>query len=412
MGFLRKTEAVTPPPDGCYPNYATAEGCDALDSLTTGSGNTGMGWRALFLDSTADFNTGVGAGALALNNGNSNTAVGAAALLLNTSGTLNTAVGTDAMVFNGGGTFNNAVGAFALFSNLDGNFNNGFGQGALGNNVSGSSNTAIGHAALNTNNGNDEGIGNNNTGVGAFALFSNETGSSNTAMGNGALNFCTTGSFNVAIGEYAGAASVPSTGSFNVAIGDEAGTAVVSGNNIICVGAGVAGEDVSDTTWIGNVYGVTTQNGTTAPVVVSDTGQLGTVASSERFKKDVATMDKTSEAIMSLRPVTFHYRTDTKGTPQFGLIAQEVAKVNPALVLPDKEGKPYTVRYEAVNAMLLNEFLKEHKAFVEEQHKVEQLQAAVVNLVATVKEQAAQIRKVSRELEMNKPASEVAANGQ
>jgi hypothetical protein len=100
---------------------------------------------------------------------------------------------------------------------------------------------------------------------------------------------------------------------------------------------------------------------------VSDTGQLGTLASSERFKKDIATMEKASEAIMSLRPVTFHYKTDTKGTPQFGLIAEEVAKVNPALVLPDKEGKPYTVRYDAVNAMLLNEFLKAHRQMEEQE---------------------------------------------
>src|SRR5207248_10830973 len=117
----------------------------------------------------------------------------------------------------------------------------------------------------------------------------------------------------------------------------------------------------SNHTWIGNIYGVTAQRGTTTPVIVSDTGQLGTVASSERFKKDIATMEKASEAILSLRPVRFHYKTDTKETPQFSLIAEEVAKVNPALVLPDKEGKPYTVRYDQVNAMLLNEFLKEHR---------------------------------------------------
>jgi hypothetical protein len=112
--------------------------------------------------------------------------------------------------------------------------------------------------------------------------------------------------------------------------------------------------------------------------------------------------------LQPLRPVTFHYKTDAKGTPQFGLIAEEVAKVNPALVLPDKEGKPYTVRYDQVNAMLLNEFLKEHKAFLEEQHKVEKLEATVTNLVAAVKEQAVQIRKVSAQLEASKPARQVA----
>jgi Chaperone of endosialidase len=178
---------------------------------------------------------------------------------------------------------------------------------------------------------------------------------------------------------------------------------VITADNVICIGANVAGDDVSNSTWLGNIYGVTTQNGTTAPVVVSADGQLGTVASSERFKKDIATMDKASEAIMSLRPVTFHYKTDSKGTRQFGLIAEEVAKVNPALVLPDKEGKPYSVRYEAVNAMLLNEFLKEHSA-------VEELKKEIATLTATVKEQAAQIQKVSAQLEAGRPATQMVNN--
>src|SRR5262249_44494736 len=140
-------------------------------------------------------------------------------------------------------------------------------------------------------------------------------------------------------------------GSDNTVLGAGAGNGVNTASNVICIGEGVEGADVSNTTWIGNVYAVATQSGTTAPVIVSDTGQLGTVVSSERFKKDIATMDKASETVLSLRPVTFHYKTDSKGTPQFGLIAEEVAKVNAALVLPDKEGKPYTVRYDAVNAM-------------------------------------------------------------
>jgi len=144
-----------------------------------------------------------------------------------------------------------------------------------------------------------------------------------------------------------------------VAKGIDAGNQVTTASNVICIGH--TGADVSDSIWISNIYGVTTQSGTTAPVIVSNTGQLGTVASSERFKKDIATMEKSSEAILSLRPVTFHYKTDTKDIPQFGLIAEEVVKVNPALVLPDKDGRPYTVRYDSVNAMLLNEFLKEHR---------------------------------------------------
>jgi trimeric autotransporter adhesin len=415
-----RAQAVSPRPDGCYPNFTTAEGCDALNSVTTGSGNTAIGYRSLFLDSSAGFNTGVGVGALALNNGDSNTAVGAAALLLNGSGTRNVAVGADALFSNNGGDFNTAVGAFAQYGNSDGTGNTALGDAALGVNTSGSYNTAIGESALNNDNGNDMGIGNNNTAVGAFALFSNESGSSNTALGNGALNFCTTGSFNVAIGEYAGTANVPSTGSFNVAIGDLAGTAVVTGSNIICIGAGVSGEDVSDTTWIANVYGVTTQSGTTAPVIVSDTGQLGTLVSSERFKKDIATMENASEAILSLRPVTFHYKTDTKGIPQFGLIAEEVAKVNPALVLPDKEGKPYTVRYEAVNAMLLNEFLKAHRKVEEQESKIEQQEAKIAHQQKQINALTAVVQKVSAQLataspsrgglEMNKSAPQVAKN--
>jgi hypothetical protein len=160
---------------------------------------------------------------------------------------------------------------------------------------------------------------------------------------------------------------------------------------------------VNNSTWIANVYGTTTQNGTVAPVVVSSDGQLGVVASSERFKKDIATMYKTSDGILSLRPVTFHYKTDTGETPQFGLIAEEVAKVNPALVLLGKDGKPFTVRYDAVNAMLLNEFLKEHRT-------VEELKNEVAALTATVKEQASQIQKVSAQLEVIRPTPRTVLN--
>ena len=172
------------------------------------------------------------------------------------------------------------------------------------------------------------------------ALFWQHHGVRNTALGYCALD--------------------QTIGDANTALGF-ASRHLVSTPVTLPVSARVAGANVSNTTWIASVYGVTTQSGITAPVVVSVGGQLGTMASSERFKKNIGTMETASEAILSLRPVTFHYKTDTKGTPQFGLIAEEVAKVNPALVLPDKEGKPYTVRYEAVNAMLLNEFLKEHR---------------------------------------------------
>src|SRR5207244_13570514 len=182
-----------------------------------------------------------------------------------------------------------------------------------------------------------------------------------------------------------------STGLGNTAICYGAGSNVSTANGVICIGHN--GQNVTATTWIENVYGDTTQSGTTAPVIVSDDGQLGTIASSERFKKDIATMDNASEAILSLRPVTFHYKTDTKDTPQFGLIAEEVAKVNPALVLPDKEGKPNTVRYDAVNAMLLNEFLKEHRTVQELMSTVAKQQAIIAQQQKDFQATAEQNRK-------------------
>ena len=153
---------------------------------------------------------------------------------------------------------------------------------------------------------------------------------------------------------------------------------------------------MNNTTWISGIFDVTTQSGMTAPVIVSDGGQLGTVSSSERFKKDIATMDKASEAILSLRPVTFHYKTDTKGIPQFGLVAEEVAKANPALVLPDKEGKPYRVRYDQVNAMLLNEFLKARRQIDMQQKQIDALTAG--------------LQKVSAQVELSKAAPQTVLN--
>ena len=355
-------EAVVPAPDGGYPNFTTAEGQNALQNLTTGAGNTGVGWRALFADMTGSFNTGVGAGTLVLNTGDSNTAVGAAALLLNTTGNNNTASGAGTLSFS-----------------------------------TGDDNTAIGYQALDNNT-----TGSVNTAIGFEALFTNSAGAANTAIGSEALYF-TTGIGNTAIGN--GALLNNTTGNGNTALGGGAGAAVTTADNVICIGS--IGANVSDTTWIAAVYGVMPQSPTTAPVIVSDDGQLGTVVSSERFKKDITTMEKASEAILSLRPVTFHYKTDTKGIPQFGLIAEEVAKVNPALVLPDKEGKPYTVRYDAVNAMLLNEFLKEHR-------KVENLEATVAqqhkDFEVAVAELKGQIQKVSTQFEASKPAPQVVNN--
>jgi Chaperone of endosialidase len=314
---------------------------------------------------------------------NNNTSLGVGALPGNAGGDFNTALGFQALHGDFTGHDNTATGAGALFANTAGNFNTANGRLALGSNFAGSFNTAVGNQALfsNTN-------GIFNVASGDQALSRNTTGGSNTASGDSALAGNVTGTSNTASGYQALLNNT--TGDSNSAIGSRAGQNVTTASNVTCLGASVAGANVSNTTWIGNVFGVTPQNGTTASVVVSADGQLGTVASSERFKKDIATMEKASEAIISLRPVTFHYKTDTKGVPQFGLIAEEVAKVNPALVLADKEGKPYTVRYEAVNAMLLNEFLKEHR-------KVEELEKQVAALTAG-------LQKVSAQVEMNRTA--------
>ena len=407
FGLLPRAQAVVPPPDGGYPGGNTAEGQDALLSLSSGGFNTAVGYFSLRTDTSGGFNTGVGAAALLANAaGHGNTGVGAGALVLN-EGDFNTAVGAGALALNDT-TGNTGVGAAALGTNTTGDGNTAVGATALRFNTTGAGNTAVGAEALLNNDGTL------NTAVGVDALTENTTGSGNTAIGArgitsaAALGSNTTGDRNTAIGQ--NALKSNTTGSDNTAEGFGAGANVTTANNVVCIGADVAGADVSNTTWIGNVYAVTTQSGTTAPVIISDGGQLGTVASSERFKKDIATMEKASEAIMLLRPVTFHYKTDTKGTPQFGLIAEEVAKVNPALVLPDKDGKPYTVRYDAVNAMLLNEFLKEHRKNEEQEKTVAELKSGMTALTATVKEQASQIQKVSAQLEASKPAPQVVNN--
>jgi len=317
-----------------------------------------------------------------------NTAEGDNALFQLTTGSYNTATGFEALKNNATAFDNTATGAMALLSNTNGVRNTATGFGALEHNTTGSDNTADG----------------------IQALASNTTGLGNTATGARALVFNTTGSHNTAAGAFTLPLSM--TGSGNTILGFNAGGSIHTADNVICIGENVAGANVSNTTWIANVYGITTESGTTAPVIVSETGQLGTVASSERFKKDIATMEETSEAILSLRPVTFHYKSDVKETPQFGLIAEEVAKVNPALVLPDKEGKPYSVRYDQVNAMLLNEFLKEHRAFVAEHHNVEKLQATVAQQQKQIEALTAGLQRVNAQLEVSRRGPQTVLNNQ
>ncbi len=180
-------------------------------------------------------------------------------------------------------------------------------------------------------------------------------------------------------------------------------------NHVICIDA--AGANVSNTCFVGNIFGVTTGLPDALPVLVDANGQLGTIPSASRFKRDVQPMDNASEAILALRPVTFHYKNGKKDTLQFGLIAEEVAKVNPDLVVGDKNGEIYTVRYDQVNAMLLNEFLKEHRKVQEQDRKIQEQETTIAQLkkemealVAHAKEQDSKISRVSTQIELNGPA--------
>jgi hypothetical protein len=322
-----------------------------------------------------------------------NTFLGEEALVNNTTGFQNTATGWLALSSNTTGTGNTATGASALVTNTTGNVNAATGSGALQNNTTGSQNTATGDFALLSNT-----TGNNNTAHGSAALEDNETGNDNTAIGFVAL-LQSKGSNNIALGS--GAGLNLKTGNDNIYIGN----AGLSSNENAKIRIGTTG--IQGRTFIAGISGVTVPAG--VGVIVGTDGKLGTVVSSERFKAETKPMDKASEAILALKPVTFRYKhdLDPDGIPQFGLVAEEVEKVNPDLVARDEQGKPYTVRYDAVNAMLLNEFLKEHA-------KVEQLRKAFESKFAEQQKQiealTAGLQKVSAQLEASKPAPRVADN--
>ena len=336
-----------------------------LQSNTTGDGNTASGIFALPNNTTGVGNTATGAGTLDGNTpGNSNTATGGDALSFNTTGSNNTATGFDAMFFNITGSNNTATGWQALYGC------------APGTECSGSP-------------------GNNNTATGFDALLSN-TGNNNTAEGFQALENST-------------------TGSNNIALGSNAGINLTTGNNNIDIGAsGVAGESntirigtvgVQKSAYMRGISGATVASGVT--VIVDTRGHLGTVSSSARFKDEIKPMDKASEAILALEPVTFRYKKelDPEGIPQFGLVAEQVEKVNPDLVARDEKGQVYTVRYEAVNAMLLNEFLKEHR-------KVEQLEATIAKQQKQIEALTTGLQKVSAQVDASRAASQLIVSNQ
>jgi hypothetical protein len=275
----------------------------------------------------------------------------------------------------------------------------------------GGGNTAVGYQALALND-----TGTNNTAIGINAESHDINGSNNVAIGREAL-FSNNGGFqNVGIGWDALQNNV--TGFDNIAIGSSAGHFITGNDNIDIGSSGVAGESgvtrigsgIQSKTFISAIRGVTTDNANAIPVLIDTAGQLGTLSSSRRFKRDIKPMERTSESILALKPVTFHYRSDKTSTPQFGLIAEQVADVNPDLVVRDEKGEIYTVRYDAVNAMLLNEFLKEHKAFLEEQSKVQKLEAALAAMNSRLKEQDAKIEKVSAQLKASTATPQIVSN--
>ena len=336
----------------------------------------------------------------------------------------NTVQGDDALISNSG-SYNTAFGSHALFTNTTGSNNTGTGVGALYGNTTGTSNTATGSASLNFNT-----TGNNNTATGVSALQLNSTGNNNTATGVDALVSNTTGRNNTAAGQ--NALGHNTSGNSNIALGNNAGAKLTTGDENIEIGnRGVAGEHetirigeqgTQDATFIAGISGATV---TGTAVVVNSSGQLGVAPSSRRFKQNIQTMGDASDILLALRPVTFEYKPDVdpKGVSQFGLVAEDVEKLNPDLVARDADGKAYTVRYEAVNAMLLNEFLKEHRtvqelkstvakqeAMIAQQQK--DFQAAAAHQQEQIEALTAGLQRVTAQVEVSKPAPQVVTNNQ
>jgi uncharacterized coiled-coil protein SlyX len=344
--LLPNAQAVVPPPDGGYPGFNTAEGQNALFSLTTGSANTAVGWFSLQGVSEGSFNTATGAGALLFSTSDQNTAFGAAALLFNTFGFGNTAIGAAALLSNTGATAETPNGG---------------------------------------------------------------PGSANTAVGISALSSNTTGAFNTAIGAYALANSF---GFGNIALGSGAGSAVTTASNVICIGT--SGANMDESCFIGHIYSNVQPIVGTDPdsVTINSNGRLGRGnVSSRRYKHDIKPMEKASEALYALKPASFRYNKeyDATQTLAFGLIAEEVAEVAPDLVGRNPNGEPESVRYEQINAMLLNEFLKEHRKNEEQQATIARLKSVDAKQEATIAKQQKQIealtaglQKVNAQMEKSK----------
>jgi len=434
FGLAPMAQAVGPDTDGSIPGsnngegigvlvsrtggiWNTGTGFEALNHLTAGNQNTATGLRALFSDINGGYNTASGVYSLYSNtSGFFNVATGAYSMGNNTTGLRNTALGYAALYRNADGTDNTAAGFAALYHNTTAAFNCAFGEQALFNNLKAWTNNAFGVQALFNNL-----TGETNNAFGTGALFANTEGESNNAFGHLALENNVDGIWNNAFGFNALDSNV--SGSFNTAIGDSAGLDI-DGDGNVCIGEGVFGESgANDSTYIRNV------NTTAQPIVAGvdgvtvdlTTGRLGHGVSSQRYKEQIKPMDKASEMLFSLKPVTYRYKKeiDPKQTLDFGLIAEEVAKVSPELAIRDAKGQVSNVRYNAINAMLLNEFLKEHQQVAEQQATIAELKSTVAQqqkgmdvLTAQLKEQATQIQKVSAQIEMSRPVPKVVLNNQ
>ena len=423
------TQAVVPKPDGGYgpPLYGpgnTAEGDDALFRLAFGGYNTGVGWVSLYSNIGGSFNTALGSAALLSNTASENTATGAGALLFNTTGSQNTANGAFALINNTTGMTNTAVGDAALEANITGisntavgafalqasnsTFNTAVGVGALMANQF-SENTAVGHLALAANN-----LGGSNTAVGFQALFTETDGLGNSAFGDNAMSSFMNGDKNTAAG--VGALGQLTNGDKNTAMGSDAGSAQTVGSGNVYIGADVTGANgENDHTYVRNINTTSVSGGGTDAVTIDlSTGLLGHLSSSRRHKEHIEPMNDASDTLFRLKPVTYRYKKEIDVTQSldYGLVAEEVAAVDPNLVACNKDGRVETVRYTAVNAMLLNEFLKEHKAFVEEQHKVSDLQARVARQQKQIEALTAGLQKVSAQFEVSQIAPRTVLNNQ
>jgi hypothetical protein len=367
--FLPTMQAQLPPeipgnPDGCYPAFTTAEGCNALHQLFGGIGNTAVGWYANFLAGDASFNTSVGAGTLALDSGigsGANTALGTAAMILNLTGDLNVAVGTNALVFNDDGFFNNAVGAFAGYNNASGFGNNAFGESALFSNILGAENTAIGDVALASNDSDAAGLANNNTAVGGAALLNNVDGSENTALGTGAGPNVVDGFNNTYVGDFVGTLS--SDESDTIRIGD-----LSNGN-----GAG------SLQCYIGGIF------------------------------------NNFQPAVGSVVEVTIDLSNDHLGWD----IPPSAKGVTPPAQrgVPSRRSAPGMPTRPATLNGKVGQVEKFEATVAQQQRQIEALTSAVIKQAAQIQKQDAQIQKqdaqiqkVSAQLEVNKPAPQVVVN--